>query len=92
MLHPFNNEYLILKSHFLSIYFWIFCVSQMRHGRHFSKLITQKTLTCVYFPCPKWKKIALKQLFEVPHVCLVGTCGAFLAYLAIFAAAIYLSH
>ena len=55
----------------------------------FPDLLTQKTLTCVYFSCPKREKIALKWPFEVP---CVGKYGAFPAYLAIFAADIYLSH
>lgn len=40
---------------------------------------------------PKVQKTALKCLLEVPHVCTVGTHGAFPAYLEIFAADIYLS-
>ncbi len=64
----------------------------MRHGRRFSRAnYLQNTHMCLLF-VPKVEKIAVKWLFEVPHVCSVDTYGAFLAYLVTFAADIYLSH
>lgn len=64
----------------------------MIHGRLFSTPnYPENSCMCLLFVC-EVEKIALNWLFEVPRAYLVGTYGALLAYFAIFAADIYLSH